>query len=122
LVQEADTTSNWDKSVVSRFLSMKPAATDPNTLARPSATDLPSNLAALVSVALSWASELDRSQLTRFAEFRKTNKTLPPDLDGKLLAKAREALGRDLEPQEKRTLRAAFVDAVKLQDPKLFEP
>ena len=39
----------------------------------------------------------------------------------KLLAKAREILGRDLNPQEKRNIRAEFIQAVKLRKPALFD-
>ena len=72
-------------------------------------------------VAVQWALELDADQIQSFAEFRKKNNSIPSDLDGKLLGKARTALGKDLSQDEKRRIRGLFVDAAKKRRPGLFE-
>lgn len=119
LMQESDTTSLWNKDIVSKFLSVKvatAAATPPPASSKATTTQKMS----LDDVANKWASELDDDQIRSFSEFRKTSNSVPTELDGKLLAKARDALGRDLDQNEKRNIRAKFVDAVKKRKPDLF--
>lgn len=116
LMQKSDTTSIWDASVVSTFLSVKAQL----PLGKPSAPATGPAAPSLEFIAREWANELAQDQVADFAAYRKTNKTIPSELDGKLLAKAREGFGRDLTQREKRSLRASFVDLVKARQPELF--
>ncbi len=114
LLQEADTTSFWTASEIRNFLSKK--TTTPLVKPTPAAKQsdafdvVPSNLAAA----------LDDDQIIAFSEFRKKNRGVPAEFDGKLLAQARDQIGRDLNANEKKTLRAKFVEMVKKRKPELF--
>ncbi len=118
LIQESDTTSLWTKAEIEKFLAIKPS-----TIVK---SDVKSDPVALVEppkleeVATQFANILDDDQINSFAEYRKLNKGVPPEFDGKLLAKARDALGRDLDQKEKRNLRATFVDGAKARKPENF--
>lgn len=114
LVQESDTTSLWTKAEVDKFLIIKTPSGPPS--ATPSAIDLPT----LETVAFELVAKLDNDQISSFAAYRKTNKNVPPDFDGKLLAVARDVIGRDLDQKEKRNLRASFVAAAKKRKPEFF--
>lgn len=108
LLQEADTTSLWNKTDVGQFLSIK--APPP---AAPKASSPATGTAAMAAICDEMAASLDNEQLAAFSEYRKSNKGVPPEYDRKLIAKARDEIGRDLEQRERWELRAAFVDAVK---------
>ena len=115
LMQEADTTSMWMKVDIERFLYAKPqpssTLTPASTLAKPADLD---------QVAIDLARMLDQEQILSFYEYRKGNNNIPSEFDGKLLAKARDQVKRDLTQSEKRSLRAKFVDEVKSRNPSRF--
>ena len=115
LMQESDTTSLWSKTDVEKFLSTKMHLIAVVVTPDPGA---PQNLE---DVATALAAKLDDDQLKALAEYRKTNNGVPPEFDGKLLGKARDAIGRDLDQKEKRNLRSGFVEAVKKRKPELFK-
>lgn len=121
MLQEADTTSLLGKAEVAAFLSIKiatPPIGAPTSV--PVATPKPQNAGGLEQLATDVASKLDEEQVKNFAEFRKHNKGVPSEFDGKLIAKGRDLLKRDLDQNEKRNLRARFIDAVKARKPDLF--
>lgn len=118
LLQEADTTSRWTKNDVEKFLTItavplqaKPAQAAVAEKARGKS---------LNAVASDLAASLDDEQVSKFAVYRKVNRGVPSEFDGKLIAKGRDAIGRDLDQNEKRNLRAEFVEAVKKRKPALF--
>lgn len=119
MLQEADTTVLWAKSDIETFLEIK-VATPPIAAPTMVPTATPKPKQSLEQLAVDMASKLDDDQIKEFSEYRKHNKGVPSEFDGKLLAKAREALGRDLDQFEKRNIRARFVDAVKARKPDLF--
>jgi len=51
---------------------------------------------------------LEHADLKAIQFFWQSNRGLPSDFDGKLLAQARQAFGRDLDVHEKKTMRAYF--------------
>lgn len=108
LMQEADTTQEWDSATVSKFLSHKapviPAAAP--VIAPAGAASTP---AALEQAAKAVLATLDSNELTALATFRKAQKGVPQELDKKLLMQGRLALGRSLDSQERRDIRAAFM-------------
>gem|GEM_PF-1275034 len=87
-----------------KFLSIKAA---------PARTTVEAKPEDLEKVAEELASSLEDEQVTAFLEYRKRNNGIPPEFDGKLLAKARDMIGRDLLQTEKHKLRAKFVEAIK---------
>ena len=106
LMQEADTTSMWTKVDVEKFLFTKPQPLELTALGSTKPDDLD-------QVAIDLAHALDRDQISSFAEYRKGNNNIPSEFDGKLLAKARDQVKRDLTQSEKRSLRGKFVAEVK---------
>jgi hypothetical protein len=124
LLQEADTTSEWDATTVGKFLSMRsvpatPAAsttvvpkTKPPMPAGVSATP-PAEGAKLQAVAKAFSAGLAEGDLKSLLAYWKTQTAVPPEFDGRLLAKSRAEIGRDLDPYEKRYVRGQFSDAVK---------
>jgi hypothetical protein len=116
LMQEADTTSMWMKLDVEKFLSAKPQPSASAALASAS-----TKTANIDQVAIDLAHTLDQDQILSFAEYRKSNSNIPSEFDGKLLARARDQIQRDLTQGEKRSLRAKFVDEVKSRNPSQFE-
>jgi uncharacterized LabA/DUF88 family protein len=91
LLQEADTTSQWTATDVAKFLEVVKARAAPAE----KATSAP--IASLERVAIAFASTLDEDQINKFAEYRKVNKGVPSEFDGRLIAKARDEIGRDLD-------------------------
>jgi uncharacterized LabA/DUF88 family protein len=127
LLQEADTASEWDSATVAKFLSLrsvpapslaastivtKPAAGSqpPSPSAPPAA---PSEAAQLQAVARDFANSLVEGDIKSLLSHWTTQRGVPPEFDGRLLAKSRAAIGRDLDMEEKRFVRAQFSDFVK---------
>jgi uncharacterized LabA/DUF88 family protein len=126
LLQEADTTSEWDAATVGKFLSMRsvPAALPASTTvaskirtiihgATVAAPALPDEGLRLQAVATAFAASLVEGDLKSLLAHWKTQTAVPPEFDGKLLAKSRAEIGRDLDISEKRFARSQFSDAVK---------
>jgi uncharacterized LabA/DUF88 family protein len=113
LRQEADTTSEWDTTIVGSFLSIA-AAAPPATAASPSPIKrAPTggqigdatfhNVVNTVVAAM--LAGLTTEDLNDLRVFWATRHGLPPELDRPMLARCREQLGRDLRPDEKRAAR-----------------
>jgi hypothetical protein len=128
LLQEADTTSEWDGAVVAKFLSVRsvpaptPAAAPTVVTALrpgvrmpppPAASAAPSTAAQVESVAQQFASTLTDGDIKSLIAHWTTQKGVPPEFDGRLLAKTRAEIGRDLDIDEKRFARMKFSDAVR---------
>jgi uncharacterized LabA/DUF88 family protein len=110
---EADTTSEWDTTIVGSFLSIA-AAAPPATAASPSPIKrAPTggqigdatfhNVVNTVVAAM--LAGLTTEDLNDLRVFWATRHGLPPELDRPMLARCREQLGRDLRPDEKRAAR-----------------
>jgi uncharacterized LabA/DUF88 family protein len=117
LCQESDTTTEWDGPTVAKFLTVVPApAVNPAKLAtaRPTAvSELPSGHPATLTadvekVIVEFAATLDVSQKTQLKSHWKQSAGVPPEFDGRLLARSRAILARDLTAEEKRLVRAKF--------------
>lgn len=119
LLQEADTTSVWDKALVSSFLFERPAVTTTATLGTASggtSIKIPTtmgNSSKIVAVAAAMVRVLEDHEIKGVYVYWETERGVPPEFDGKLLAKCRDDLGRDLDQREKREARNAFASAVK---------
>jgi uncharacterized LabA/DUF88 family protein len=118
LLQEADTTSRWTKADVDKFLTIVARPPAFASGARPATRKR--DAGNLEKIAVDLAATLDDEQIKKFVAYRKLNKGVPSEFDGKLLAKARDAIGRDLDSKERSNLRAGFVEAVKKRKPALF--
>jgi uncharacterized LabA/DUF88 family protein len=128
LLQEADTTSEWDAATVAKFLSIRsvpapsaagaPAIITPpppgtRTPTPPGAPSIPPTAGQLHNVAQEFANGLVEGDLKSLMAHWTTERGVPPEFDGRLLAKCRAEIGRDLDMIEKRSVRVAFADAVR---------
>lgn len=116
LLQEADTTHEWGGAEVSTFLTCKPkpiaAAVAAALMVQPpdaGSTD------PLGQVAVKVAAALDKAVLPALVQSFENAGQLPRDVDRQLLAGGRSEIGRDLEPTEKKSVRAAFIAACRVR-------
>jgi hypothetical protein len=133
LLQEADTTTEWSKDTIAKFLAVRsvPAASVTTTAAITAA----SSKAPTVQAAASEPTDVDRSaELDSAAnEFAQTlvqgdilslmahwteSKGIPPEFDGKLLARSRAVIGQDLDFGQKRYVRTKFREIVEIMSKK----
>lgn len=121
LRQEADVTYEWTKSDLGGFMRRN-SSTGPET---PPAEHLPDTSKTagvadlLKSVATQVADTVPLSEVRTLVETIRATNMRPELIDGVLLAKSREALGKTLDSSQKRTVRNAFFDALT---PRLNEP
>jgi hypothetical protein len=127
LLQEADTTSEWDGATVAKFLSLRsvPAAgavtativTPPPrgtvTPTAPQSIAEPADAAKFRAVANAFTATLTEGDVKSLIAYWSTQRGVPPEFDRRLLAKSRDEIGRDLVIDEKRFARAEFTNAVK---------
>jgi uncharacterized LabA/DUF88 family protein len=128
LLREADTTSEWDATTVNKFLSVRsiPAAGPVSAAAivtpapagvmpppSPAPTVAPAEAAKLQAVAQGFAEQLTDGDIRSLVAYWSLKRGIPPEFDGRLLAKCRAAVGRDLDHPQKRYSRMHFTDAVK---------
>ncbi|MDO8359654.1 MAG: NYN domain-containing protein [Devosia sp.] len=118
LMQEADTTSVWDKDMVSTFLAMRAPSAAPSP---PSAVATPAPVEpegkskqvgkcepAVAVVVEAMVASLEQADIKAIEVFWQSNRGVPSDFDRKMLAQARDAIGRDLGLPEKGHMRAYF--------------
>jgi hypothetical protein len=114
LAQEADSTLEWDEVIAKKCLTL-------NLTINSSPIRPPLNQPATdVTEGLNMASMIE-SIFTRFNETQRSNNkthtistgSLPREVDAPLLALARDTIGRDLLPEEKRQLRGMMIVRVK---------
>lgn len=110
LQYEADTTQEWCEQVIGRFLSIRPEA---KAAAPPDSNgDVDSNRI-LSATAHEAVAALGSAELDSLSSYWKNERGLPRELDAPLLKKASVALGRDLDRDEMRQLRAEFQKAAR---------
>lgn len=107
LRQEADTLSEWDADTVRQFLEVVGQIIRTDAPAKKMATADDVSLA-LNRVATDYANALGETAHASLKAALSAGPAIPPDFDRPLLAKARDEVGRQLEPDEKRELRDAF--------------
>ena len=118
LLQEADTTSEWDQAAIASFLSIRPLAPSPAPPAAPPPAAPPADESEtggpppsapdLDTVATGLAAALAEADVTGIKLHWISRRGVPREFDGRLLASARAELGRDLTADEKRHLRDKF--------------
>ncbi len=124
LRQEADTTSEWDKLTIEKFLSLRaghnvqPEAAG-NIPAAPAREEEPALVSAytedeqiVVAVAQSFVADLLEADLQAIEIFWKDNRGVPQEFDRRLLAQTAEKIGRRLAKDEMRLLRSQFREEV----------
>jgi uncharacterized LabA/DUF88 family protein len=125
LRQEADTLTEWDATTVAKFLALAPAAVAqeaakparPERKAKPAAAVVTEPPASISAVVKEFFTSLVPEQLESLREFQRSEKGVPHEYDGPLLAKARTALDRDLTTIERQDLRREFLNLVRATAP-----
>lgn len=122
LLQEADSTHEWTAEALGAFLDCRPAiVVSPAQAAGESGAlvsdgtspdTLPSS-ARLRAVAQQIAGEVVQAEIPSLAQQIRLTGQRPPQIDGRLLALSRVALGHDLNTPEKAEARAAFLDCLE---------
>lgn len=118
LHQEADTAGEWDAATVAKFLSVRPAPAVAAAVAPLSSrTGVDPKVAKeqsdkVVKVVSDLVASLTEDEITRLTVLWKTERSVPPEYDGKLLARSRDELGRDLVPEERQGIRNQFTEKV----------
>lgn len=111
LLQEADSTYEWDDSVVGSFLTHTPREAEPK--APQTSVQSPSSSAAAPAdyeaVANEMAATVEVASLEALIAGYRSTAQVPREFDSRLLARARKAIGRDLDPKEKKDLRLRFI-------------
>jgi uncharacterized LabA/DUF88 family protein len=108
LLQEADTTMEWDAPDLRPFLSIKVAAATPVPTA-PSTASAPPVAVALTEVAELLVREIPEAELPALILSINEGGQIPKEIDSRLLAKSRARLKSALDPAQKKQLRAAFL-------------
>jgi uncharacterized LabA/DUF88 family protein len=126
LMQEADMTYEWSEPELTPFLTCMPRDIANTSLTstskigdsrpqpvhvdiRQSSESVEASI--LRSVASEVAAAIPASELQPLVDELRGTRQTPKLIDGKLLAKSRAALDGDLNPQQKKTVRSAFVAA-----------
>jgi hypothetical protein len=71
--------------------------------------------AQLEKVAQDFADSLVEGDVKSLIAYWGTQRGVPPEFDGRLLAKSRVEIGRNLDMDEKRFARVKFIDAVRVK-------
>ena len=120
LLQEADTTSEWDHKTIGTFLSVRETVVETEAVvsaakavaATTSTTD--GFVSGKIEVAVNaFVEKLVDSDIKGIEAYWERARGVPPDLDRKLLPICGKAIGRDLERDEIREMRIYFQRAVK---------
>lgn len=112
LMQESDTTTEWDRAVVSSFLSVRPspnAVTAQSVVSTPPAINVnvipPEELMAVVQEVIDAIAEPGKIAV---GQYLLGNRGIPPEYDRQILEAGRTKHGRPLEETEKRYVRMKF--------------
>jgi hypothetical protein len=110
LMQEADSTHEWAAEDMSRFLRCQEISDDEADEPAPviaTGTEPPDPLRA---VAAQVAARLEQTEIQALVDAVETAGQIPRDIDKQLLGGARAAIGRDLNPPEKKAVRRHFME------------
>lgn len=110
LLQEADSTHEWDESDLASFLACQPkeAETKAEVIPAVSADEIEGRL---VDVGAEVAGEVPTGELESLIASKRATGQIPKLLDGKLLGKSRNVVGKDLDNEQKKCVRNAFTAA-----------
>ena len=120
LLQEADTTSEWDEAMVAKFLSHKPQYQTLQTLPSQPVSS-PANSGATVAfehICREILQALNDIDVELMRSYLDQQKGVPPEIDRQLLPRCGSELGRVLDEKEKRMVRRLLADAFKTMYPK----
>lgn len=120
LLQEADTTFEWDKDVIETFLSLRESGQDTGTCSNtlPEAAkavigSVEPDTEKIASAVKLFVQKLTEPDIKGIQAYWETARGVPPDLDKKLLPACGQMLDRKLEREEIRYMRVCFQQEVK---------
>ncbi|MBV8800994.1 MAG: NYN domain-containing protein [Alphaproteobacteria bacterium] len=115
LQQEADTTTEWDQATVAKFLSIAApvAPIQANVPVQPAVPIGANPDPVLEQVVVTLCASLDSTTGLSLKAHWQAQFGIPPEYDGKLLAQARAAVGRELTLPERKAIRARFKAVVQ---------
>jgi hypothetical protein len=120
LLQEADVTYEWSEQEVASFLSCTATIEEQPVPAlrlavAPAAGRTDSAAASLELVAEAIARSIERTELAAVIEAFDVTRQVPVALDRRLLGRSRVTIGRQLNSDEKKLLRAEFIRVCRMQ-------
>lgn len=125
LLQESDTTHEWDEQVIGQYLSCNPrereGATTPATTPIIAGDTQPEPID-LEAVAQRVVAEIPDSELEAVVQSTKDSGQIPKEIDAKLLTRGRAALKTDLLSPNKREVRNHFTRLAESRLQVLREP
>ncbi len=104
LRQEADAVHSWTVTDLGAFLSRTPA---------PPVDKPPKAIDSLEGVAQEVAATIPEEEITGLIDSISETKMRPKEIDGRLLARGLEVIGKPLDPIQKRAVRASFLEALR---------
>lgn len=110
LVQEADATYEWDESDLAPFMTcaaLRPEA--PQLELIPDLDQGEEPVGIIAGVAQELVNDVPAQELESLVASLRATKQVPRELDARLLAKSRAGLGQNLDSDQKREARAAFL-------------
>lgn len=120
LRQEADTTHEWDRAIIAKFLSTRNSASIDESVssstfspASAKSTTIFTDDTPLTDTVIAFVDVLQPADLASLSVFWKDNRGLPREFDGRLLAVVGAKLGRRLERNEMQDVRATFQKLVQ---------
>jgi uncharacterized LabA/DUF88 family protein len=126
LIQESDTHTKWSADIIQSFLSIRQPRANRKLDEEPQQHKAPSAQAqnapelseaeaeqTLSATATDIATELVQNDLLKLKELFQSTSSIPPEFDGKLLGRSRDAIERDLSQPEKSFVRKKFRELVK---------
>lgn len=121
LLQEADSTTEWDKATVEKFLFLRPVSVSKSTSsslkkASPAASPPPPPITsnpAIDKVVIDIIASLNNTDIAGIKAYSATRRGVPSEYDGKLLACCRDELERDLTLEERQYARVAYIKTVR---------
>ena len=117
LLQEADTTKEWPKDTIAKFLIIKqqmPALVEASREAESQSIHEGADTTGKIEVvALDYVQKLEKADVDGVKTYWKTERGVPAEHDKALLAICGKLIGRKLERDEVRHMRACFQKAIK---------
>ncbi len=122
LLQEADTTTEWQRETVEKFLSVRGPKTEPalgeiiGTATVPESTHAAadhSDTEKIEAVVETVVGELSKTDIEGIFAYWENERGVPTEFDGKILGRCRDKLGRMLERPEMKFARSKFQTLVR---------
>lgn len=122
LLQEADTTTEWKKETVEKFLSIRASKTEPALEGILGTTITPKPDDAIIdrldvekieAIVETIVGELSKTDVEGIFAYWKNERGVPKEFDGKILGRCRDELGRNLERSEMKFARSKFQHLIR---------